>query len=661
MMMRFLIIPLLLLMQGGDKDGWVIDAAVEPDKPYYGITSANGTLGMVSSKEPFQCSTVVLADAYDTFGRGRVSNFLPQVNPVELEIRIDGGKVTADKAKDYRQRMDLSDGTFSGSLDFRGHRVSYSYRALRHLPNAALMEVSVTAAKPCTLRIDNIHSIPLSQRDPELSSRTLTFHHKEGTRIDMMTTSSVSPTGKVRSVAASAFMMDGDAPQHLPSGDGHLNRVFRTLDAGETFSFCVAGALISTAQVADPLNQAERIVTSACVQGRDELVRRHRKAWEELWKGDIRIGGDKQTQLEVRSMLYHMYAFTRTDGAFSPSPMGLSGLGYNGHVFWDSDIFIMPPLLVLNQELAGSMVRYRYERLQQARRNAASWGYRGAMFPWESADTGAEECPVTALAGTLQHHITADVAIAAWNYYRATQDIYWLKETGWPILEASAEFWASRVDGKDGRFHVRGVMGADEWAVFVDDDAYTNGAVKRALEYASSAAKILGMKAPEEWKTIADAMYFESFADGVTREHSTYDGADIKQADAVLLYWPLGLTDGAQALKDMEYYLEKVPKKGTPAMTKCIHSIICAREGRADEALEWFLGSYRPNAKPPFGVIAEFEGGTNPYFLTAAGGTIQALIFGFGGYDITDKGIVRGKTVLPSSWKSLEITVKRYP
>ena len=96
-------------------------------------------------------------------------------------------------------------------------------------------------------------------------------------------------------------------------------------------------------------------------------------------------------------------------------------------------------------------------------------------------------------------------------------------------------------------------------------------------------------------------------------------------------------------------------------MTKCIHSIICAREGRADEALEWFIGSYRPNAKPPFGVIAEFEGGTNPYFLTAAGGTIQALVFGFGGYDITDKGIVRGKTVLPSSWKSLEITAKRYP
>ena len=661
MMMRFLIIPLLLLMQGGDKDGWVIDAAVEPDKPYYGITSANGTLGMVSSKEPFQCSMVVLADAYDVFGRGRVPNFLPQVNPVELEIRIDGGKVTADKAKDYRQRMDLSDGTFSGNFDYRGHRVTYSYRALRQLPNATLMEVSITAARPCTLRIDNVHSVPDSQKDAQQFSRTLTFHHMEGTRIDMITTSSISPMGKVRSVAASAFIMDGDAPQHLLLGDGHLNRVFRTLEAGESFSFCVVGALISTAQVADPLNQAERIVTAACVQGRDELLRRHREAWAELWKGDIRIGGDPQTQLEVRSMLYHLYAFTRTDGAFSPSPMGLSGLGYNGHVFWDSDIFIMPSLLVLNPALARSMVQYRFDRLPQARRNAASWGYRGAMFPWESADTGAEECPVTALAGTLQHHITADVAIAAWNYYRATQDRDWLRETGWPVLEASAEFWTSRVEEKDGKYHIRGVMGADEWAVYVDDDAYTNGAAKRALEYACTTAKILGKKVPKDWNDIADALYFETFEDGVTREHAAYCGAEIKQADAVLLYWPLGLTNGQQALKDMEYYLRKVPRKGTPAMTKCIHSIICAREGRVEEALEWFTSSYRPNAKPPFGVIAEFEGGANPYFLTGAGGTLQALVFGFGGYDITDKGIVRGKAVLPSAWKSLEISAREYP
>ena len=641
---------------GGDaRDGWVIEAQIDTDGPYFGITSANGTLGLVSSREPFKCGNVVLADTYDIFGRGGVANFLPQVNPLELEITVDGNKIEAAACKDYVQRMDLADGTFSGSFVYDGHRVRYAYRALRQLPHAALMDVEITAVTPCDVCADNIHTLPSSQHGGETTSRTLTFHHKEGTRIDLMTTWSLSPTDKIRSVASSAFVADGD-PAVYPGGEKRVARLVRRLDAGETLSFQIVGVLISSAQVADPLNQAERIVTSACVQGRDELLRRHRESWDRIWEGDIRIEGDPEIQLEVRSMLYHLYAFTRAGGAFSPSPMGLSGLGYNGHVFWDTEIFMFPPLLVLNPDLARSMVQYRFERLPQAMRNASSWGYEGAMFPWESADSGTEECPVTALAGTLQHHVTADVAIAAWHYYLATHDKAWLRETGWPILEATARFWTSRVVPDDeGKYHIRGVMGADEWAVYVDDDAYTNGAARRNLECALAAAKVLKVRPPKLWKKIAGSLVFETFENGVTREHASYDGAKIKQADAVLLYWPLGLTDGTQALRDLAYYQEKVPAKGTPAMTKCINCIICAREGKTEEALRWFTESYRPNARPPFGVIAEFEGGKNPYFLTGAGGAIQSLIFGFGGYDFTSKGLVRGRQHLPGGWVSLSI------
>ena len=449
--------------------------------------------------------------------------------------------------------------------------------------------------------------------------------------------------------------MDDDPVHMQPDMDKHLYRIERVLAAGETLTFRLFGTVISTAQVSDPLNQAERIVTYAALQKPDELVRRHKEAWRLLWKGDIRIGGDETIQREVRTMLYHLYAFNRTSGGFSPSPMGLSGLGYNGHVFWDTEIFMMPSLLVLNPAMARSNLQYRFNRLAEARRNAASWGYLGAMFPWESAESGAEECPVTSLSGTFQHHVTADVAIAAWNYFRATQDYDWLRDTGWPILESTARFWVSRVEEQDGIYHIRNVMAADEWALNVDDDAYTNGAAKRNLEYAAEAAGLLGLTAPAEWSAIADALALESFEGGVIREHATYDGAQIKQGDVVLLYWPLGLTDGPQALRDLAYYQSKVPKKGTPAMTKCIYSIICSREGRTEEALRWFTDAYRPNLKGPFGVMAEFEGGTNPYFLTGAGGVLQALVFGFGGYDLTDKGLVRRGQNLPREWTSLEI------
>lgn len=635
------------------RDGWVLEA--RDFEPYYGITAANGTLGLVSSAEPFKCSQVVLADVYDEFGRGRVSNFLPEVDPIEVDVYLDGAKVTRRGARDYVQRMDLATGTFSGDLSFRDHQVRYTLRALRQLPHAALLEVTVTAGKACTLRVDNVHALPSSLHDAAMTARTLTFPRTRH-RLDLITTAASSPTGRVRTVASSAFI-GLEAPMHvIPDADRHYQTVTRTLAAGETFTFQVVGALISDAQVADPLNQAERIVTYACLQGVPELSRRHEEAWAHLWESDIRIEGDPDSQREVRAMLYHLYAFNRMDGAFSPSPMGLSGLGYNGHVFWDTEIFMFPTLLALRPEMARTMLQYRFERLDQARRNAASYGFAGAMFPWESAATGAEECPVTSLSGTFQHHVTADVGIAAWNYYRVTRDRDWLAAVGWPLLKDIAAFWASRVEHAGGTYHVRNVMCADEWALNVDDDAYTNGAVRRVLEAATAAAKVLKEPAPAVWADIAANLRFETFEGGVTREHAAYDGADIKQADVNLLAWPLGLTEGDQALRDLDYYAQKVPQRRTPAMTQAMFSVISARYGTPEDAWRWFVDAWRPNGCPPFGVLAEFKGGTNPYFLTGAGGALQAVLYGFAGLDITDRGLVQRRGVLPPAWTALTVT-----
>ena len=172
--------------------------------------------------------------------------------------------------------------------------------------------------------------------------------------------------------------------------------------------------------------------------------------------------------------------------------MGLSGLGYNGHVFWDADLWMYPALLVMHPEVAKNMVEYRYNRLDAAKRNAFSHGYKGAMYPWESAETGVEETPVWALSGPFEHHITADVALAAWNYYCVTQDNAWLREKGWPILSSTADFWASRVErnGPD-QYDIKNVVAADEWAENVDNNAFTNAAAIANLKAAIATANIL--------------------------------------------------------------------------------------------------------------------------------------------------------------------------
>ena len=357
-------------------------------------------------------------------------------------------------------------------------------------------------------------------------------------------------------------------------------------------------------------------------------------------------------------MLYHLTSFSRAGTSYSLSPMGLSGLGYNGHVFWDTDIWMFPALLVLHPDIAKSLIEYRFERLEAAKRNAFSHGFKGAMYPWESADTGVEETPVWALSGPFEHHISADVALAAWNYYCVTQDKVWLKEKGWPILSQTADFWASRVE-RNGPNHydIKNVVAADEWAENVDNNAFTNAAAKLNLKNANLAAAILGLPQNKDWELVEKNIPVLSFPDGVTREHAAYKGEGIKQADVNLLAYPLkAITEKGQIAKDLAYYETRIPDEGTPAMTHAIFALLYARMGNAEKAYKYFTEAYQPNLNPPFRVIAETKGGTNPYFATGAGGVLQSMIMGFGGLDITNKGIIQIPSVLPSKWKSLKIT-----
>jgi trehalose/maltose hydrolase-like predicted phosphorylase len=145
--------------------------------------------------------------------------------------------------------------------------------------------------------------------------------------------------------------------------------------------------------------------------------------------------------------------------------------------------------------------------------------------------------------------------------------------------------------------------------------------------------------------------------DGTTKEHATYNGEGIKQADVNLLAFPLKvITETSQIKKDLEYYKTRVPDAGTPAMTQAIFSLLYARLGDKENAYHWFKDAYLPNLNPPFRVIAETKGGTNPYFATGAGGVLQSVLMGFGGLDITPAGIVQLKSVLPENWKKLTIT-----
>jgi trehalose/maltose hydrolase-like predicted phosphorylase len=619
-------------------------------------------IGIVSSPEPFKVKDVVLAGAYDLYGRGRVSNFLRSFNLLNMYLDIDGRRIAAGNATNMKQSLNMRGASFTTTFDYGDKAsVSYTYYSLRHLPFTVLMDITVTAKKDIVLGGSSVMETPDALRDAQNYYNEIDRPHVV---ISLLTSTANSPTGKLQMCASNTFLFDephGKEPRvihEMWDNNMHLMKFSKSVKAGEQYRFSITGSSITSAHHDDPLNEAERLTIYAKLQGRDRLIQFHQKAWDELWKSDITIEGDPQAQQDVHSMLYHLYSFVREGTALSPSPMGLSGLGYNGHVFWDSELWMYPALLVMKPELGKSMVEYRYQRLEAARKNAFANGFKGTMFPWESAESGVEETPVWALSGPFEHHITADVAIAAWNYFAVTQDKEWLREKGWPLLSGTADFWISRVERNGpGKYDIKNVVAADEWAENVDNNAFTNAAAKANLQYATQAAAILGIAANPDWLHVAANIPILKMENGVTREHATYKGEGIKQADVNLLSYPLKeVSDPKQVRQDLEYYETRVPDEGTPAMTQGVFALLYARLGDGEKAYKWFQEGYLPNLNPPFRVIAETKGGTNPYFATGAGGMLQAVIMGFGGVEITPQGLTQVKTTLPKHWKSLTLT-----
>lgn len=636
----------------------------KPDRGnYYGATVANGVIGIISSPEPLKVKEVVLAGVYDTYKRGRVSNFIPNYNLLNMKLAFNGETVEAHNIKNFKQELNMQNGAFSGWFDFKDvAAVTYSYYALRHLPHCVVMVININAQKDVDINVENLLETPASLNNQQNYFQNITNAH---VNIPLLTSVGYTPTGKSKIAVSNTFLFEEGKKEQpeilhrMNDTDMHGMSFDKKLKAGQTYSFTLIGSLISSDHIKDPYNEAERLTIYAALEGKTRLLNKHIQQWNKLWESDIQIEGDPQAQQDVRSMLYHLYCFTRKNTSLSPSPMGLSGLGYNGHVFWDTEMWMFPPMLILHPEIAKSMIEYRFQRLDAARKKAALYGYEGAMYPWESADSGFEETPVNALTGAFEHHITGDVAIAAWQYYLVSSDKEWLKEKGWPILKATAEFWASRVEKNDkGAYEIKNVVAADEWAENIDNNTYTNGTAIRNLQYASKCASVLGITVPKQWNLIADKIPISTMSNGVTREHDSYTDQNIKQADVNLLAYPLKIiTDKEQIVRDLKFYETKIPHSDTPAMTQAIFSLLYSRLGDSDKAYHWFKDAYQPNLNPPFRVIAECKGGTNPYFATGAGGVLQAVMMGFGGLDIdTGGGIKQVKSTLPKNWKKLTIT-----
>jgi trehalose/maltose hydrolase-like predicted phosphorylase len=427
--------------------------------------------------------------------------------------------------------------------------------------------------------------------------------------------------------------------------------------------------------------------------GFDGLLAEHRRAWATRWEdADVVIQGDPELQLAVRFALFHLIANVPDEGEAAVGARGLTGRAYRGHVFWDSDVYVLPFLAATHPAAARSMLEYRIRRLPAALRAARLKGRQGARFPWESARSGQEVTPehlrdhrgelVPVLTGELEEHIVADVAWAAACYVDWSGDLCFAAGPGRDLLVQTARWWASRVEqDEQGRGHIRGVIGPDEYHVPVDDNAYTNVMARWNLRRAAdAAAALVDERERRRWLESAERIVdgydpatgiYEQFAGFHALEpllvtelgsqrpvaadmllgHDRTRGAQIiKQADVLMLHYLVPEEVAADSLEpNLDFYDPRTAHGST--LSPGVHAALLARAGRLDEAPR----ALRLTARIDLDDIGHMTAGG--LHLAAMGSVWRALAFGFAGLRPTGDALAIDPA-LPPGWESLELRVR---
>lgn len=512
---------------------------------------------------------------------------------------------------------------------------------------------------------------------------------------------------------SAALVSDLNATPIVEANSPHpLVELSASLETGQQFRVAKLVTVYTSRDSADPLAEAQNALDRARRAGYDALYEAHLAHWSRRWEeSDVVLEGDEFLELALRFSMYHvLIAAPQHDDDVSIGAKTLSGAGYRGHVFWDTELFMVPPLTLTQPQLSRNLLMYRYHRLAGARAKARENGYEGAMFPWESADTGSEVTPkwsnpdaegkrIRIWTGELEQHVTSDIAYAIMQYWRWTGDEAFMRDYGAEIVLDGARFWASRVEWNDkaGRYEINHVIGPDEYHEDVNNNVFTNRMARWHLETAQqvwawlrdrhpakaqelAASLSLDDKAFDHWQTVIDRLYipfdeerqvyiqFDNFFDltpvdvlafeprvaslqSVFGHEPTQKLRIIKQADVVMLIALLGeqLGDKAALRRNWDMYYPMCDHGSS--LSPGAHAWVAARLGLVDLARDLFEHAASIDLRDNKGNARDGIHGA------ACGGLWQAMAFGFAGLHLTENGPALDPH-LPPGWKRLRFSIR---
>ena len=477
-----------------------------------------------------------------------------------------------------------------------------------------------------------------------------------------------------------------------------------TLEGTEGESIVLEKFICYTTQLDMPKEELEVFVTEELNRARQEgyscLEERQKEYMESFWKiADVRIKGNEALQQGIHFNLFHIIQSAGRDGRTGMGAKGLSGEGYEGHYFWDTEMYVLPVLVYTEPEAARHLLDYRYSTLDQARSRARILGHeKGALYPWRTIN--GEEASTYYPLGTAQYHINGDISYALSLYLQVTGDVEYLKEKGAEILIETARVWAdvgSFAKCKGGKYCICDVTGPDEYNVLVDNNFYTNLMARENLRDAVNAVEYLEKHAPEclkaleeklefsteeilLWKEIIEKMYFPydeerqvyPMDDGFMMRkpwdenkippekrawlYENYHPLFImrhrmsKQADAILgMYLHSNLFTKEEIKRNYDFYQEVTLHHSS--LSTCIFGIVACDIGYLDTGYEYFSQSARMDLDDYHN---NFYAGIHAANMA---GTWQAIVNGFAGMRCQESEL-RFKPAIPKEWEAYSFRLK---
>jgi Trehalose and maltose hydrolases (possible phosphorylases) len=628
-----------------------------------------------------------------------------------INIKIDGEYFSLFKGevKSYNRSLDFRDAIAKREIHWKspkGHEMLIGFKRLVSLTIKELFLIQVqikslnySGTIEVTSNVDGDVSNMVSEDDPRIGAHSANSLEIEDLTNDKSFSYVTASTRNTKQMVVCGIAHDTKSDKEsIEIHDKSIEHKFQyTIREGEEISIRKYVIYTDSRRHAAPYKNNIQLLNEVVKQSFDYHCNDQAKYLQKFWSNaDVCISGDEKLQQGIRFNMFHLLQSVGKDELSNISAKGLTGEGYEGHYFWDTEIYIFPFFLFTNPQLAKNLLEYRYSILENARTRAIEMGHsKGVLFPWRTIN--GDECSPFFPAGTAQYHINTDVAYSIIQYLEATDDQDFLLEKGMEMLiEISRLMFEVGHFRRDGLFCIDAVTGPDEYTCIVNNNYYTNSLVKHLFNRTVSFYNELKEKAPTELDQLksklnlndkeisdfekADKNVFLPFDEemqihpqddsflnkkvwdfeNTPKENyplllnyhplTLYRYQVCKQADTLLSHFLLDNDDNKlQIIKnDFDYY-EKITTHDS-SLSTCIFSIMSNRVGQFTKAYDYFMNTARLD-------IDNLHHNSSDGIHTACmGGSWMSIVFGFAGMRLNN-GILHFRPNLPEKWNSLEFHI----